>query len=1368
MADFDLSLVATFDTTQAEQGGKRVVDTIDGMADAEKRAERETDKSRTTSEKAAKAERDRAKAVEDVAGSLDRETASEKRSNTEKQRTEKETNDVTRAERERAAAIDAVRSALEPGYAAQKKANELLAQAEKLHKQGAISLKQLAGVQELHSNAMKGGAASAGQMRAGYTQLGFQIQDITQTLALGINPMVVFGQQAGQTAAAVSMMGGAAGRVGTFLSGPWGSLILAAVTVTGLFASSLFEAEEASDDLSGALDFQRGSTEKLTAAIREGLDEARKSIELSYQQAEAARAEAAENLKAAIARRERTKAEIEGFQAAARGSAGQGFGGASTFISGQADALSGDLAQQNANIAALEETLRLRDVPLRRREAEAATDKAAAATLRYERAEAALNEEYRKGSISLEQYDTRLRNLYRQRENEKAALREQEAAQRKANREKEKGLKLAEKEASYADFALPFAASTITSGYGRRSAPTAGASTFHQGVDFGVAAGTPVGAPQVGTVEAVGFSQSLGKYVVVDHGGGTKTRYGHLSSIDVARGDALGQGQTLGRVGSTGRSTGPHLHYEVFVNGKRVDPTKGRFPIDDVKVAEAAEKARSSLEDFGNKAAESIARVSERFDEQPRLIDAAAQAARQLDATIAELEERRPPGFEQLIENARAAKGVIADSLLRPFEDILEASERRMQIDELIAANREDEAAALQTIWQLEERLGPLSRERRQQILDTVIAERELTEELRARQALQSAYLETTRTVRQEVEAILSGTGKLSNLKNVFRQLKGKVLAEQLFGDVFRDLDKFVREETAIKSSVDLMATETERAGEAAGNLAKTFDDVARELRASSSATSGAAPGSFGNFLGDFDKEFGTGPAGVATGDGAPNDEIVVTASKNSVNGLSPERYFEEMSKRVVKPLLAGFDTIFGTEFFGKLEGVLGGAVNGYLTGGIPGGILGAIKGIDGLPEGISEAVGGALKGAQSGTMVAGVGKALGLNLSTTGSQIGGAIGSFLPIPGGDIIGALAGGLLGGLFKSKKFGTASISSVDSISTSGKGDGRVDGANSLGGSVTSGLRNIADALEAELGSFAVSIGTYKDDVRVSTTGRTGKLNNFEKRADIKNFGDDTAGAIAFAIADAIADGAIKGISPAVERALKSSPDIEKATAEALKVAELERTLKYMGDTIAEAFDDFRKTAEERVALAKRYGLDLVKVEELNAKERKALLDDALERQVGSLKRLVDDLSFGSLFEGSPAERRQRLLGEVADAKQDVELGVAGATDRLAELQRSLVETSRQAFGTAGSEFEADRSQALSSAQAIIEAEQRRIEDAAADRQKSLDLANETNDLLAGVNGRLDTLINQGGAVSAPSVGISPDGYFNRDRINLVQY
>ncbi len=95
---------------------------------------------------------------------------------------------------------------------------------------------------------------------------------------------------------------------------------------------------------------------------------------------------------------------------------------------------------------------------------------------------------------------------------------------------------------------------------------------LHKGLDIVNRKGTPVVVTADGRVVFAGYKHGYGKMVIVDHGFEKLTKYGHLSKISVNSGDSVIRGQELGEIGSTGRSTGPHLHYEVVVNGKAVDP----------------------------------------------------------------------------------------------------------------------------------------------------------------------------------------------------------------------------------------------------------------------------------------------------------------------------------------------------------------------------------------------------------------------------------------------------------------------------------------------------------------------------------------------------------------------------------------------------------------------------------------------------------------------------------------------------------------------------------------------------------------------------------------------------------------------------
>lgn len=116
--------------------------------------------------------------------------------------------------------------------------------------------------------------------------------------------------------------------------------------------------------------------------------------------------------------------------------------------------------------------------------------------------------------------------------------------------------------------------SRITSGFGGRESPTEGASTNHQAIDIGAPTGSNIVAAADGTVTISTYSYSAGNYIMLNHGGGVSTVYMHCSQLLVSAGDTVKQGQVIAKVGSTGYSTGPHLHFGVRLNGSYVDPIK--------------------------------------------------------------------------------------------------------------------------------------------------------------------------------------------------------------------------------------------------------------------------------------------------------------------------------------------------------------------------------------------------------------------------------------------------------------------------------------------------------------------------------------------------------------------------------------------------------------------------------------------------------------------------------------------------------------------------------------------------------------------------------------------------------------------------
>ncbi|MBO9517747.1 MAG: M23 family metallopeptidase [Porphyrobacter sp.] len=119
---------------------------------------------------------------------------------------------------------------------------------------------------------------------------------------------------------------------------------------------------------------------------------------------------------------------------------------------------------------------------------------------------------------------------------------------------------------------MPVSGVTMTSDYGMRVHPVLGGRRNHKGIDLAGPMGTPVYATADGVVSRAERFSSYGNYIQIEHGGELQTRYAHLSGYAVAAGEQVTKGQLIGYIGTTGRSTGPHLHYEVRVSGEAVDP----------------------------------------------------------------------------------------------------------------------------------------------------------------------------------------------------------------------------------------------------------------------------------------------------------------------------------------------------------------------------------------------------------------------------------------------------------------------------------------------------------------------------------------------------------------------------------------------------------------------------------------------------------------------------------------------------------------------------------------------------------------------------------------------------------------------------
>lgn len=1156
-------------------------------------------------------------------------------------------------------------------------------------------------------------ANSQASVRVASIQAGQQLQDIAISLQGGQRASVVFAQQLPQLAFALTSLEGSAnkfqnriGKIATFLAGPAGFAVLGFGILVSELAASMLKSGDDADKLKGrtlsladALDKSRYATSQALDALKDYNSEQERARDNTDRMIKINLASAEARLKDAKATREQLQAQLELSIATAEA------GGDVEAVAAGAALPAYRLGQNQKTIDELDKAinnLRIQDAV---RSAEAAVDPIKEINNRYDDLAAAAEKAAEGNQFLARGLEQVLTGLNKAREAELELERARKRTDRTGVRET-------------AAFASPLPGARQTSGFGPRRAPTRGASTYHTGLDLAAPTGTPVQAPQVGVVKAVGYSPSLGKFVVIDHGGGTQTRYGHLSdNAVVTKGQEVRQGDIIGRVGSTGRSTGPHLHYEVSVNGKKVDPSKGQFPIDPTKVAEAAQKAGDRLKEFGESAADRILRINEAFADQPRLIGRTTVATDQLNDLIKELSEANFDGrFDQMIADAERAKTVVADALVRPFRQLEQDSQRGLNIQSLVLSGRDKEAAILDEIYRKQDDIGDLTEDHIDDIVRIVGAREDEREVMERLAEVQGYYLDATRSVRSEVEAILSGQGKLSNLKNIAQRLQGQVLAEQLFGDVFRDLDKWVKEKTGIGSSVDKLGDEVDRSGD----IVRQFTDViARETRRLEQAFSGSGKaGGAANGIGGLIAAAGTASVLASATGRAANDntsgvdpvtgEIVVVAEKKgprAINDLSPDEYWTELTKRLSEGMTAGLDNVFGTNFFGSLSGALAGGLQGYVTGGAPGGIIGLLKGIEGLPDGLTDALGKAGKGAATGTAVAGIADAFGINLSNSGSQIGGAIGSALPIPGGDIIGAIAGGIIGKLLGGTKRGSATIggsgSTLDITGTRGNSGSFIKASSGAAGDIISGVERIADALgasvDAALGS--VSIGLRNGKYRVDTSGS----GITKTRNGAVDFGKDgAAAAIQFATLDLIKDGVLVGLRQGTQLLLQKAKDLDSGLQKAVDFEGIFARLKAYDDPVGAAVEAVDKEFTRLRDIAIEAGEGLVEVERLYGIEREKAVKEANDRVIGSFRDLYEQLTIGDSGL-SLRDRRANALAEYEPLLARVQAGDTSAYDDFAAIAQTALDLERQISGSQQAYFDL-RDQIAATLKTQIDAQQ----------------------------------------------------------------
>lgn len=380
-----------------------------------------------------------------------------------------------------------------------------------------------------------------------------------------------------------------------------------------------------------------------------------------------------------------------------------------------------------------------------------------------------------------------------------------------------------------------------------------------------------------------------------------------------------------------------------------------------------------------------------------------------------------------------------------------------------------------------------------------------------------------------------------------------------------------------------------------------------------------------------------------------------------------------------------------------------------------------------------AEAFGQAFGGSQVGSMVAGLGKALGINMSGTGAQIGGAIGSFIPIPGGNIIGSIAGGLIGSAFGKTPVARASFKTGQvEADTFERGKADVKVASGLVGAAQQQLDQIAATLGGVIvdGIDLGGLGTRKKDYVFDPVGQ-GKKFGKDKSTRYKTPEE----AVAAALEAAIDQGAVAGLSERANAVLKQFDDVNVALKEAAKVVNLERFIDSFTNPFKTAALDFERQAAERIKVARNYGFDVLEIERLNAKDRAKFLDEQLKAVTGGVQNLLNDIKFGSGAEGSAIERRAALIEERDKLLEAARGGDQDAINRVSQISADLLNVSAEAFGSTG-QFAEDRANTVSLLEQLISETETRIRDAQAEAQAKLENASDPQ--LSEANQTLDDI------------------------------
>ncbi|KQN09961.1 hypothetical protein ASE85_03255 [Sphingobium sp. Leaf26] len=482
--------------------------------------------------------------------------------------------------------------------------------------------------------------------------------------------------------------------------------------------------------------------------------------------------------------------------------------------------------------------------------------------------------------------------------------------------------------------------------------------------------------------------------------------------------------------------------------------------------------------------------------------------------------------------------------------------------------------------------------------------------------------------------------------------IDGQKISKDIYDSVMKGMDNAVRDVSSHFQNefLDRISFVADSFG---GKFGRIAQDFAGALQKMSDAAKG---GQMGGIVGLLQTTLGSGAGGKKNGFGSAIDD-------------GATKFFDD----------------FGTAFKTPLSSMTG-AFEGFKTN------VGAIFGKSGsFTQGLGNILGAAGQGAQIGSMTNSLMKGLGIKTSGTGAQLGGAVGGAAFGPLGAIGGSIIGGLVGGMLKKTKWATSVVTgqNASGISTGGNSASRKEYASGAASSIQDGLQGLADSFGVMVGNYNVSIGTYKDKWRVSSTGRDGKLKGGGNRTDIKDFGKDgQAAAIEYAIRDAISDGALTGLKAFTQRVLNDgSYSLDSAVSLATSYENALKELAAIDDPVKASVKNVIDPIDQLIEKMRTAGAtvsEVADIERLRSEKLKALT----EEQLSGLK----DFKAILTGEGSGITQLSQLTSKMAEfdvMKAQIAGGKTVDQDAFTKLGQEIFGLSRDVYGTANSAFQSIR-------------------------------------------------------------------------------